>query len=268
MTISLKHKTVVVTGGAKRVGRAIAIECARAGANVAITFNTSRDEAQQLVDELKIEYSMSPTSMTSSSMSPINQQFAAFQCELSDNDEVQRLVGEIVAQFGRVDALVNNAAIFRRTPFETLTERDFDDHINANLKAPFLTSKHFGDIMLGQQSGAIVNIADIHGLQPLKNYIPYCASKAGLISLTESFAKALAPFVRVNCICPGTILPPSETQGSGEDYSDDMNQLVARIPLGRTGSPDDIAQTVVFLVGGPQFISGAVVPVDGAERLK
>ena len=258
MTISLANKTVVVTGGAKRVGRAIALECARAGANVAITFNTSRDEAQQLIDELNIEYSMSPT----------NQQFASFGCELSNNDHVQRLVGEVVKKFGRVDALVNNAAIFRRTPFETLTERDFDDHINSNLKAPFLCSKHFGDVMLAQKSGAIVNIADIHGLKPLKNYIPYCASKAGLVSLTESFAKALAPDVRVNCICPGTILPPSETQGASEDYSDDMAQLVARIPLGCIGSPDDIAQTVVFLVGGPQFISGAVLPVDGAEHLK
>ena len=257
MTISLTNKTVVVTGGAKRVGRTIAIECARSGANVAVTYNASRDEAQQLVDELKIEYSMSP-----------NQQFAAFGCELSDDAQVQRIVGEVVAQFGRVDALVNNAAIFRRTPFETMNERDFDDHINSNLKAPFLTCKHFGDVMLAQQSGAIVNIADIHGLKPLKNYIPYCASKAGLISLTESFAKALAPNVRVNCICPGTILPPSETQGNGEEYSDDVNQLVARIPLARLGSPHDIAQTVVFLVGGPQFISGVVLPVDGAEHLK
>ena len=258
MTISLSNKTVVVTGGAKRVGRAIAVECARSGANVVVTYNASRDEARQLVDELRIEYSKSPT----------NQQFAAFQCELSNDAQVQRFVGEVVETFGRVDALVNNAAIFRRTPFETMNERDFDDHINSNLKAPFLCSKHFGDVMLQRQSGAIINIADIHGLKPLKNYIPYCASKAGLISLTESFAKALAPHVRVNCICPGTILPPSETQGKGEDYSDDVNQLIARIPLRRLGSPEEIAQSVVFLIGGPQFISGAVLPVDGAEHLK
>lgn len=253
MTISLANKTVVVTGGAKRVGRSIAIQCARAGANVAVTYNSSRDEALQLVEELSHEYS--------------NAQFAALGAELSRGSEVQRLVSEVMTKFGCVDALVNNAAIFRRTPFETVTENDFDVHINSNLKAPFLCSKYFGDVMLQQGSGAIVNIADIHGLKPLKNYIPYCASKAGVISLTESFAKALAPYVRVNCICPGTILPPSETQGAGDEYSDDMTFLTSRIPLGRIGSPEDIAQTVVFLIGGPQFISGAVLPVDGGEHL-
>ena len=254
MTISLQNKTVVITGGAKRVGRAIALECAASGANVAVTFNSSENEARALVAQLRIEYS--------------NQQFECFQCELSRDDEVRRLANDVVQTFGQVDALVNNAAIFRRTPFETLTENDFDSHINSNLKAPFLTSKVFGDLFLAQKSGAIVNIADIHGLKPLKNYIPYCVSKAGLISLTEGLAKALAPHVRVNCLCPGTILPPSETQGQNDDYSDDMAQLTARIPLNRIGSPKEIAQTVVFLIGGPQFISGAVLPVDGAEHLR
>ncbi len=262
MTISLHNQTVVVTGGAKRVGRAIALECAAAGANVAITFNSSENAARQLVEELKIEYSKSPTK------SPTKQRFAAFQAELSDDNEVRQLVNNIVEGFGRVDALVNNAAIFRRTPFETLTEADFDSHIASNLKAPFLTSKHFGDIFVAQKSGCIVNIADIHGLRPLKNYIPYCASKAGVISLTESFAKALAPHVRVNCICPGTILPPSEAQGESDEYSDEVAQLAARVPLQRIGSPEEIAQTACFLIGGPQFISGAVLPVDGAEHLR
>ncbi len=254
MTISLQNQTVVVTGGAKRVGRAIATECAASGANVAITFNTSENEAQELVEQLRIEYS--------------NQRFGCFQCELSRDDEVRKLVVDAVQTFGRVDALVNNAAIFRRTPFETMNESDFDVHIASNLKAPFLTCKHFGDIFLQQKSGAIINIADIHGLKPLKNYIPYCVSKAGLILLTEGLAKALAPHVRVNCICPGTILPPSETQGNSEDYSDDMAQLTARIPLGRIGSPEEIAQTVIFLISGPKFISGAILAVDGAEHLR
>jgi NAD(P)-dependent dehydrogenase (short-subunit alcohol dehydrogenase family) len=167
-----------------------------------------------------------------------------------------------------VDALVNNAAIFRRTPWETLQEADFDTHIASNLKAPFLLSKAFGDLFLQQKSGVIVNIADIHGLRPLKNYIPYCVSKAGLITLTEATAKALAPSVRVNCICPGTILPPSETQGDSGEYSDDVQALAARVPLKRLGTPHEIAQSVVFLIGGPQFISGAVLTVDGAERLR
>ncbi len=264
MTISLQNQTVVVTGGAKRLGRAIALECAAAGANVAVTFNHSEAEARELVEQLRIEYSKA--------------QFACFRAELSQPEDVRRLTQEIVQTFGRVDALVNNAAIFRRTPFETMTENDFDNHIASNLKAPFLLCKSFGDVFLRQKSGAIVNIADIHGLRPLKNYIPYCVSKAGLISLTQGLAKALAPHVRVNCLCPGTILSPSEAQNaqaqsvempeSKEEYSDDMAQLTARIPLGRLGSPEEIAQTVVFLIGGPQFISGAILPVDGAEHLR
>lgn len=260
MTISLENKTVVVTGGARRVGRAIATECARAGANVAITFNRSEEEARELVETLQIEYSKA--------------RFRCFQAELSQAEDVRRLTRDVVQTFGRVDALVNNAAIFRRTPFETMSENDFNSHINSNLKAPFLLCKSFGDVFMAQRNGAIVNIADIHGLRPLKNYIPYCVSKAGLVSLTEGLAKALAPHVRVNCLCPGTILPPSETQtetetqGAGEEYSDDVTQLVARIPLGRLGSAEEIAQTVVFLIGGPQFISGAILPVDGAEHLR
>ena len=264
MTISLQNKTVVVTGGAKRLGRAIALECAAAGANVAVTFNRSEDEARELVEQLQLEYSKA--------------QFACFEAELSQSKDVRRLTDEVMQTFGRVDALVNNAAIFRRTPFETMTENDFDNHIASNLKAPFLLCKSFGDVFLGQKSGVIVNISDIHGLRPLKNYIPYCLSKAGLISLTEGLAKALAPHVRVNCLCPGTILSPSQAQNaqaqsvempeSKEEYSDDMAQLTARIPLGRLGSPEEIAQTVVFLIGGPQFISGAILPVDGAEHLR
>jgi len=264
MTISLQNQTVVVTGGARRLGRAIVLQCAAAGANVAVTFNHSEAEARELIEMLQIEYSKA--------------RFACFRAELSQSEDVRRLTDEVVQTFGRVDALVNNAAIFRRTPFETMTENDFDNHIASNLKAPFLLCKSFGDVFLRQKSGAIVNIADIHGLRPLKNYIPYCVSKAGVISLTEGLAKALAPHVRVNCLCPGTILPPSETQnapaqnvempGSKEGYSDDMAQLAARIPLGRLGSPKEIAQTVVFLIGGPQFISGAILPVDGAEHLR
>ncbi len=169
-----------------------------------------------------------------------------------------------VTRYGRLDGLVNNAAIFRRTPFETLSEADFDDHINANLKGPFLMCKAFGDVFLEQGGGAIVNMADIYGLRPLANYLPYCVSKAGVVMLTQSLAKALAPSVRVNCICPGTILTPSQTQNE----ADDEESLIARIPMGRLGTAQEIAQTVVFLLGGPTFITGAILPVDGAQILR
>jgi NAD(P)-dependent dehydrogenase (short-subunit alcohol dehydrogenase family) len=254
VTISLAGQTVIVTGGAVRVGRAIALECARAGASVAITYNRSHDEAQQTLEELQ-------------QLNP-NGKFVALLLEVSNAQSVADFHKRVLEELGDVTSLVNSAAIFRRTPFAEMTEADFDDHIATNLKGPYLLCKAFGDHFLQQQRGAIVNIADIHGLRPLKNYVPYCVSKAGVVMLTQALAKALAPHVRVNCICPGTILLPSETQGNDDEYSDDETHLRSRVPLGRFGTPEEIAQSVVFLIGGPQFISGAILPVDGAELLR
>ena len=253
MNISLENEVVVVTGAAARLGRAIALECARAGAKVAITYNHSQDEAKQTLTLLQQAAPHHP-----------QEGFCAFQADVSQAVDVQRLAAQVQSTLGTPTALVNNAAIFRRTPFDTLTEADFDAHIAANLKGPYLMCKQFGDIFLENKRGHIVNFADIHALRPLKNYLPYCLSKAGVVMLTQSLALALAPHVRVNCICPGTILVPSETQG--ED--DELEQLLPKIPLQRLGTPDEIAATVVFLLGGPQFISGAILPVDGAQRLR
>jgi NAD(P)-dependent dehydrogenase (short-subunit alcohol dehydrogenase family) len=254
MTFSLQGQSVVVTGGAVRVGRAIALHCAHAGANVAITYNRSEPEAAKTV----------------AAMQALNHEgrFAAVAADVSRAGDVENLKERVLEELGGATALVNSAAIFRRTPFAQMSEADFDDHIASNLKGPYLLSKAFGDLFLEQGRGAIVNIADIHGLRPLKNYVPYCVSKAGVIMLTQALAKALAPHVRVNCICPGTILLPSETQGEDDEYSDDEAHLRNRVPLGRFGTPEEIAQTVAFLIGGPQFISGAILPVDGAELLR
>ncbi len=249
-------ETVLITGGARRVGRAIALACARAGANVAITYRTSANEAWELIGELN-------------NIGSKTQRFAAFQADVSVAAEVEKLAESVLQSFDSVTALVNNAAIFRRTPFDTLSEADFDDHIAANLKGPYLMSKKFGDIFLAQGRGNILNIADIYGLRPLKNYVPYCVSKAGVVMLTEAMAKALAPTVRVNCICPGTILLPSEAQGEDDGESaDDEAALLSRIPMQRLGTPEEIAEAALFLLNGPQFITGAILPVDGAQRLK
>ena len=250
MEISLRDQVVVVTGGAARIGRAIALACARAGAGVGIVYRSSETQASYTLKELR---EIAPDAS-----------FQAFQADLTRGEDVARLEAEAVAHFGRIDALVNCAAIFRRTPFAVMTESDFDDHIAANLKAPYLLSKSFGDRFWAQGSGSIVNIADIYGLKPLRNYIPYCVSKAGVVMLTEALALALAPRVRVNCICPGSILVPSELQGE----ADDVAVLVKRVPLGRMGDADEIAATALFLLGGPMFITGAVLPVDGGQRLR
>ena len=251
----MQCETVLITGGARRVGRAIALACARAGASVAITYRTSANEAWELIGELH-------------NIGSERQRFAAFQCDVSIAADVESLAESVLQTFDCVTALVNNAAIFRRTPFDVLTEADFDDHIAANLKGPYLMSKRFGDIFLAQGRGSILNIADIHGLRPLKNYVPYCVSKAGVVMLTEALAKALAPTVRVNCICPGTILLPSEAQGEDDGESaDDEATLLARIPMQRLGTPEEIAEAALFLLNA-QFITGAILPVDGAQRLK
>ncbi len=276
MNISLRGQTIVVTGGALRLGREIALECARAGASVAITFNRSESDARAVVEEMRLAAQQSATSATSESRANDDSEtddFAAFQADVSRSADVSRLAREVTERFGKVTGLVNNAAIFRRTPFDSMTEADFDDHMDANLKGPYLLSKTFGDIFRAnfERNGqaSILNIADVHAWRPLKNYVPYCVSKAGLVMLTQAMAKALAPQVRVNCIAPGTILLPSETQGEDDgEWSDDEDLLVARVPMNRLGTAGEIARTAVFLLGGPTFISGAIVPVDGAQQWK
>ncbi len=250
MTISLQNQTIVITGGAKRLGRAIALECARAGASVAITYRSSEVEARETVAELQ---KIAPDA-----------RFEAFALEVSDANAVARFSDEVFGRFENVMGLVNNAAIFRRTPFDTLSEADFDIHIAANLKGPYLLCRSFGDEFLAREGGSILNMADIYGIRPLANYIPYCVSKAGLIMLTQSLAKALAPRVRVNCIAPGTILAASEAPEENEDET----LAAKRIPFGRLGSEVEIAQAALFLLGGPTFITGVTLPVDGAQILR
>ena len=245
---------MVVTGGAKRLGRAIALECARAGANVVITYRSSDAEARLALGELQ---AVAPDA-----------RFGAYELEISDGTAVSRFADEVFREYESVTGLVNNAAIFRRTPFDVMQESDFDEHIATNLKGPFLLCQAFGQRFLnggnGSGGGSIVNMADIHAIRPLANYVPYCISKAGVVMLTQSLAKALAPNVRVNCLCPGTILLPSETQGEADEEA----ELVKRIPFGRLGTAEEIAQAAVFLLGGPQFITGVVLPVDGAQILR
>lgn len=258
MIISLAEEVVVVTGGAIRLGRAIALQCARSGASVAITYNSSKDEAEETLRDLQAESTRS------------DQKFAALPCDVTQAADVARLSEGVFAAVGKPTALVNNAAIFRRTPFAETAysqwELEFDLHVSANLKGPYLLCKRFGDLFLEQKRGSIINLADIYGKHPLKNYVPYCISKAGVIMMTEALAKALAPHVRVNCICPGTILPPSPVQGT--ENADGETMPAGRVPMGRLGTPEEIGAAVAFLIGGPSFITGAILPVDGGERLR
>jgi pteridine reductase len=238
-------KIAVVTGAARRVGRAIALALAERGAHVVITYNTSRAEAFATLGEIEAR----------------GVHGLALQGDITRSGDVDAIVRQVIQRFGRIDILVNNASNYYKTPFETLTEEQWDDLVGTNLKGTFLVSKRVGDVMLKAGAGKIINLADWAGVRPYKDYIPYCVAKAGVIALTTALAKTLAPQIQVNAVAPGPVLLP-------EDFSDALRQAVVQAtPLKRIGTPDDIAQTVVFLVEGSDFITGAIIPVDGGRLI-
>lgn len=243
--MDLQGKVALVTGGAVRVGRAISLALAGRGAVVAVHYHTSAEPARTLAAEIEA---------AGGSAVP-------FQADVSDARSVDALMDAVLARFGVLDVLVNNAAIFPRTPFATVTEEDWDRALDTNLKGPFLCARRAGREMLRRGSGKIVNIADVSAFRPWGNYIPYCVSKAGVVALTQGLARALAPAVQVNAVAPGAILFP-------DAYTEQQKERVlAQVPAGRAGSPDDVARTVLFLVEGPEYITGAVIPVDGGRSL-
>ena len=238
-------KIALVTGAARRVGKAIALALADRGAHVIITYNTSGAEALDTLREIEAR----------------GVQGMAVQGNITRGREVDAIVQQAIARFGRIDILVNNASNYYKTPFATLTEEQWDDLVGTNLKGTFLVSKRVGDEMLKAGAGKIINLADWAGLRPYKDYLPYCVAKAGVIALTISLAKTLAPQVQVNAVAPGPVMLP-------EDFNDSLREAIVRaVPLKRLGAPSDIAQTVVFLVEGSDFITGAVIPVDGGRLI-
>lgn len=243
--MEIEGKVALVTGAAKRVGREIALGLAEGGAQLVVHYRTSAKEAQEVVARIKA----------------LGGKPIAVQGDLSRAAEAEAVVEAAMAAFGRIDILVNSAAVFFRTPFGTLTEDDWDAIMDTNLKGPFLLCRRVGEIMLGQGSGKIINIADVGAYRPWADYIPYCVAKAGLIALTQGLARALAPTVQVNAVAPGPVLLP---EGTTEEERD---RIIRRTPLKRLGSPEDVARTVRFLIEGSDFITGEVVAVDGGAQL-
>jgi NAD(P)-dependent dehydrogenase (short-subunit alcohol dehydrogenase family) len=243
--VDIKGKVALITGAAVRVGRAIALELARRGARVVVHYHASELAAHEVVSIIE----------------EVGQPAVALRADLSQSQQVEALVSESLRAFGRIDILVNNAAIFYRTPFLSVSEEDWDRHLDLNLKGVFLCCQAIAPVMLSQGGGCIINIADVAGVRPWAEYIPYCVSKAGVMALTQGLAKALAPTVLVNAVAPGTVLFP-------ENYSEeDKEKVRAAIPLGREGTPEDVARTVAFLAES-DFITGAVIPVDGGRLVK
>ncbi len=242
--MDIEGKVALVTGAAKRLGRGIALALAERGAELAVHYRTSEREAQEVLALAK----------------KMGGKPVAVQADLSAPVEIAAMVHDVMQAFGRIDVLVNSAAIFYRTPFATLSEADWDRFLTVNLKAPFLLCRQVGEIMCQQGRGKIVNLADIAGAKVWAEFIPYSVSKAGLIALTKGLAKALAPTVQVNAIAPGTVLLPDDSAG------EEQARAVERVPLRRLGSIEDIARAVLYLVES-DFVTGEVLTVDGGQRL-
>jgi pteridine reductase len=246
--IAMQGKVILVTGGARRVGAATCRRLHAQGANLAVHYRSSIEEAQTLQAELN---HTRPGSV------------ALVQADLLDIARLPQLVAETVERFGKLDALVNNASSFFPTPLGEITADMWDNLMGSNLKAPLFLSQAAA-FELRKQQGCIVNIVDIHSEWPLKNYVVYNAAKGGLASLTRSLAQELAPEVRVNGISPGPILWPEA--GAWADEAS-RQHIIDRTLLKRTGEPNDIARTVAFLIADAPYITGQIIAVDGGRSV-
>lgn len=244
----LAGKVALITGGARRVGAEIARTLHAHGMHLVIHYRSSKDDAHVLQAELE-KHRPKSVSLVKGDLRKVAQ--------------LPGIVEEAVAAFGRLDALVNNASSFYPTPVGQATEEQWEDLIGTNLKAPFFLAQAAAPYLM-KNHGCIVNITDIHGERPIKQYPIYSAAKAGLVMLTKSLARELAPEVRVNAIAPGTILWP---EGEAEVNEVQKQEMLARIPLRRSGSPDDIARTALFLIRDAEYINGQVIAVCGGRTV-
>jgi len=243
----VQDKVVLVTGGGKRLGAAVCRRLHAAGANLMLHYRASAGEARLLQAELN--------HLRADSV-------ALIQADLLDHSKLPSLVEQTVNRFGQLDALVNNASSFFPTPVGEITAADWEDLIGTNLRAPLFLSQAAAPVLKKTQ-GAIVNITDIHADRPLKNYVIYSVAKAGLVGLTRSLARELAPDVRVNAVAPGPILWPDEQQ------FDELarQRIISHTPLRREGVPEDVAKAVHFLLADASYVTGETINVDGGRHV-
>jgi pteridine reductase len=244
---ALAGQTALVTGGARRVGAEIVRHLHAAGATVAIHCHRSLPEAQALAAELEARRSGSA---------------AVFAADLRQSEAAPRLIAAVLARFGGLQLLINNAASFYPTPWPTVTEAQWADLLGTNLQAPLFLAQA-ASAELRRAHGLIVNIVDIHGMRALPGYIVYSTSKAALIHLTRALARELAPEVRVNGIAPGPVLWPE----AGMDEAQ-QQEIISRTLLQRAGSPADIAAAVVFFATAAPYVTGQILAVDGGRSLR
>ena len=239
-------KVAVITGGARRIGASIARTLHHEGMKLVIHYHDSAEAARELQAEL---HHHQPDSVL------------LVGTDLLDPAKLEKLVSQATTEFGQLDVLVNNASSFYPTPIGQTTDKQWEELIGVNLKAPYFLSQAAAGA-LTESNGCIINLVDIYAERPLKNYPIYNVAKAGLIGLTRTLARELGPEVRVNAVSPGAILWP---EGDVDEIA--QQRLISRTPLKRTGNPTDIAQTVLFLVRDAEFLTGQIVNVDGGRSI-
>ena len=242
----LSGRSALVTGGARRIGRAIALTLAQAGADVAITYCSSKQQAKD----------------TASEIAALGPRARAIECDVRSESSVRAAVSEAAAAFGRLDVLVNNAAVFDTAPLESLTVDQWDAMFATNTRGPFLVAREALPALRAAH-GRIVHIGSLGGEHAWAGHAHYSSAKAALHMLTRTMAKAFAPEVSVNCVAPGWI----ELEDRAEAEAAAATRFAARTPMSRNGTADDVAQAVLFFATGPHFITGQILTVDGGLGL-
>ena len=247
--MNLKGKIAIITGARRGMGRSHALTLARAGAKVVVA-DISLEDCQKVVDEIK----------------KAKGEALAVKCNVTKKEEVEEMVKKAVEKFGKVDILINNAGICRFVPFLEMTEEEWDRTLDINLKGYFLCAQAAAKEMVKQKSGVIVNIASVAMGQQgvgMPNIVHYCASKGGIVGMTEALAVELAPFnIRVNAISPGAIETPMVDPLKTDPKT--MEGTLARIPLHRMGKPEEVSNLVLFLVSDDSsYMTGSTVVIDG-----
>ncbi len=241
---SLAGQAALITGGAKRIGREIALTLARAGADVCITYNGSAREARETADDI----------------ARLGVQAFAIKCDVRDEVSVKAAVAAARRALGRIDILVNNAAIYETVDFDKLTAARWDNMFATNARGPFLVTKYAAG-ELRRRQGRIINIGSLGGLRPWATHAHYCASKAALHTLTQAMAKAYAPEIVVNCLAPGMI------EGKNDVGTAHARRFAEKTPMQRNGRAQDVAEMVRLLALAPRFVTGQVIAVDGGLSL-
>ncbi|HWE85791.1 MAG TPA: SDR family NAD(P)-dependent oxidoreductase [Terracidiphilus sp.] len=239
----LSGQSALITGGARRIGRAIALELARAGADITLTYLNSRAEAQRTAAEIE----------------QLGRRALAVECDVRSESSVRAAIEASHTHHGRLNILVNNAAVFETAPLDQLTVAQWDAMFETNARGPFLVSREALP-HLRAAHGRIVNLGSLGGLQPWAGHAHYCSSKAAVHMLTQAQAKAFAPEVAVNCVAPGWIEQEEEAGPLSERFA-------AKTPMRRNGTAQDVAQAVLFFATATQFITGQILTVDGGLSL-